>query len=269
MNRSRVIRAVLLAFCLSATASGSPEQVVVGQDGKDVVYLPTPTELVKQMLDMAAVTPQDYVIDLGSGDGRIVIAAAKRGARALGIEYDTALVELSKQNALAEKVSDRASFIQADLFATDFSQATVVTMFLLSDMMDKLRPRLFAMKAGTRIVSNSFLMDDWPPDQTVKLPGCTTWCTAHLWIVPARVDGTWDLPQGVLTLKQTYQDLSGTLTTLAAGGTPVPLFFGRMRADEIAFTAAGAEYKGRLIGNSLNGTVTVNGTTSGWKATKR
>jgi SAM-dependent methyltransferase len=266
MNGSAVIRAAILGICLWGGATGVVAQVVVGQDGKDVVYLPTPPDLVKQMLDMAAVTPQDYVIDLGSGDGRIVIAAAKRGARALGIEYDVPLVELSRQNALREMVGDRATFLQADLFETDFSEATVLTMFLLSDMMDKLRPRLFDMKPGTRLVSNSFLMDDWPPDETVKLPGCTTWCTAHLWVVPAKVAGTWELPQGVLTLAQKYQDLSGTLTS---DGQPVPLFYGQVRGNEITFTAAGAKYTGRLIGTRMNGTVEVNDTTSSWTATRK
>ena len=120
---------------LSAMAADASAQVVVGQDGKDVVYLPTPPELVSKMLDMAGVTPQDYVIDLGSGDGRIVIAAAKRGARALGIEYDGPLVDLSKRMADSEHVGDKARFVQADLFESDFSEATVLTMFLLSDMM--------------------------------------------------------------------------------------------------------------------------------------
>src|ERR1700730_13960009 len=124
------------------------------------------------MLDMAGVTPQDYVIDLGSGDGRIVIAAAKRGARALGIEYDGPLVELSRRTAESERVNDRATFVQADLFESDFSDATVVTMFLLSDMMLKLRPKIVDMKPGTRVVSNSFEMDGWAPDDSARIPDC-------------------------------------------------------------------------------------------------
>jgi 16S rRNA A1518/A1519 N6-dimethyltransferase RsmA/KsgA/DIM1 with predicted DNA glycosylase/AP lyase activity len=144
MTRPRVVRGLLAVF-LSVMSADVSAQVVVGQDGKDVVYLPTPPELVSKMLDMAGVTPQDYVIDLGSGDGRIVIAAAKRGARALGIEYDGPLVDLSKRMADSEHVGDKARFVQADLFESDFSQATVVTMFLLSDMMLKLRPKIVAM----------------------------------------------------------------------------------------------------------------------------
>src|SRR5712672_2002150 len=139
MTRRRVVRGLLIGL-LSMMAADASAQVVVGQDGKDVVYLPTPPELVTTMLDLAAVTPQDYVIDLGSGDGRIVIAAARRGARALGIEYDGPLVELSRRLAASDGVTDKATFVQADLFDSDFSQATVLTTFLLADIMVKLRP---------------------------------------------------------------------------------------------------------------------------------
>ena len=240
-------------------------QVVVGQDGKDAVYLPTPPELVNKMLDMAGVTSQDYVIDLGSGDGRIVIAAAKRGARALGIEYDGPLVELSRRTADSERVSDLARFVQADLFESDFSQATILTMFLLSDMMLKLQPKIFDMRPGTRVVSNSFYMDGWPPDETAKLGDCKTWCTAHLWIVPAKVEGTWRLPQGELTLKQDFQDLSGTL---ASAGQSVPVLFGGVRGEQITFTAGGAQYSGRITGSTMQGTVRGAGGDENWSATK-
>jgi hypothetical protein len=214
---------------------------------------------------MAGVTPDDYVIDLGSGDGRIVIAAAKRGARALGIEYDGPLVELSKRTAASEHISDKATFVQADLFESDFSQATVLTMFLLSDLMVKLRAAVLNMKPGTRVVTNSFGMAEWAADETVTLDRCNTWCTAHLWIVPARVEGTWRLPQGELTLKQTFQDLSGTL---ASAGASVPVLFGRMRGDQIMFTAAGAEYVGRISNGTMQGAVTRDGRTERWEGTK-
>jgi SAM-dependent methyltransferase len=247
-------------------AAPSSAQVIVGQDGKDVVYLPTPPELVNKMLDIAGVTLEDYVIDLGSGDGRIVIAAAKRGARALGIEYDGPLVDLSKRTAASEGVSDKATFLQADLFESDFSQATVLTMFLLSDIMVKLRPAILEMTPGTRVVANSFGMEDWAPDETATLDRCTTWCTAHLWIVPARVEGTWRLPQGELTLKQTFQDLSGTL---ASAGQSVPVLFGRVRGEQIMFTAGGADYAGRIANGAMEGSVTRDGRTERWNATKR
>lgn len=262
MNRLQfVCGALLLSLVIPADTVGA--QVVVGQDGKDVVYLPTPQELVEKMLDMAAVTPKDLVVDLGSGDGRIVIAAARRGAKALGIEYDGPLVDLSRQTALREGVGDRATFVQADLFTTDFSEATVVTMFLLSDMMLKLRPQIAAMKPGTRVVSNSFEMDGWAPDDTVRIPSCNTWCTAHLWIVPAKVEGTWRLPQGELTLKQTFQDLSGTLT---AAGQTVPVLFGLMRGEEIRFAAGDVQFSGRVTGSVMEGTATRDGASSNWNA---
>ncbi|HEY6363456.1 MAG TPA: class I SAM-dependent methyltransferase, partial [Candidatus Binatia bacterium] len=164
----------------------------VGQEGKDVIWVPTPQELVDKMLDMAKVTPKDYVIDLGSGDGRTVITAAKRGARALGIEYNPDMVELSKHNAAKEGVSDRANFVKADLFESDFSEATVITMFLLPGINIRLRPKILDLKPGTRIVSNSFTMGEWAADEegTVK-NGCASYCTALLWIVPAKVEGTW------------------------------------------------------------------------------
>ena len=171
-------------------------QPQVGQEGKDVVWVPTPQALVDKMLDMAHVTAKDYVIDLGSGDGRTVITAAKRGGRALGIEYNPDMVELSKRNAAKEGMSDKASFAKADLFESDFSQATVITMFLLPDINLKLRPRILNLKPGTRIVSNTFDMGEWSADETANVhEGCTNWCTAYLWIVPAKVDGTWQLPQ--------------------------------------------------------------------------
>jgi SAM-dependent methyltransferase len=221
----------------------------VGQEGKDVVWVPTPQALVDKMLDMAKVTPSDYVIDLGSGDGRTVITAAKRGVRALGIEYNPDMVELSKENAAKERVSDRASFMKADLFQTDFSKATVITMFLLPDINLKLRPKILDLKPGTRIVSNTFTMGDWEADETATVDkDCNgSWCTALLWIVPAKVAGTHKLPEGELTLKQSFQKLSGTLST---NGRTVPVE-GKVRGEEIAFTAGGREYRGKADGKRL------------------
>src|SRR5687767_2814064 len=141
----------------------------VGQEGKDVVWVPTPQVVVDKMLDMAKVTPRDFVMDLGSGDGRTVITAAKRGARALGIEYNPDMVELSKRNAEKEGVAGQASFVKADLFETDFSKATVITMFLLPEINLKLRPKILRLKPGTRIVSNTFTMGEWLADETADL----------------------------------------------------------------------------------------------------
>jgi len=222
-----------------------------GQEGKDVVWVPTPQVLVDKMLDMAQVTPADFVMDLGSGDGRTVITAAKRGARAVGIEYNPDMVELSKRNAAAEGVSAKATFMKADLFETDFSRATVITMFLLPSINVTLRPKILALKPGTRVVSNSFTMDEWNPDQTVRLEekdGCSTsWCTAHLWIVPARVEGSYKLPQGELVLKQNFQMLHGTLT---ADGKTVPIE-GRVLGEEVGITVGNKKYVGKMNGKSL------------------
>ena len=256
MFQVKFVRFLLIALCLpllgpplhaQTTKEFHPE---VGQEGKDVIWVPTPQALVDKMLDMAKVTPKDYVIDLGSGDGRTVITAAKRGAKALGIEYNPDMVELSKRNAAKEGVSDKASFMKADLFETDFSQAQVITMFLLSSINMKLRPKILDLKPGTRIVSNTFDMGEWKPDETATLPGCSSWCTAHLWIVPAKVDGTWSLPQGELLLKQTFQTISGTLKT----GNSVTSVNGKLNGDQISFTAGSTAYTGRVNGSTMEGT---------------
>ena len=222
-----------------------------GQEGKDVVWVPTPQTVVDRMLDMAKVTKDDFVMDLGSGDGRTVITAAKRGARAMGVEYNPDMVELSKRNAAKEGVAARATFVKADLFETDFSQATVITMFLLPDINLKLRPKILELKPGTRIASNSFNMGDWTADERVTLTteqGCnTSWCTALFWIVPAKVAGTHKLPRGELVLKQEFQMLTGTLTT--EGRTYA--LEGRVRGEDVTFRAGGKDYRGRMNGKTL------------------
>ena len=275
MNLSRFGRSLLLAVCLFwiaggglalAQGAGQEYQPEVGQEGKDVVWVPTPQGLVERMLEVAKVTSRDYVIDLGSGDGRTVIAAAKRGARALGIEYNPDMVALSRRNAAREGVSDRAQFVQADLYESDFSQATVITMFLLSSINLKLRPKILDLRPGTRIVSNTFDMGEWKPDQEATVGGdCTDWCTALLWIVPAKVEGTWQLPQGELTLKQEFQMVSGTLRT---GDASAPVTSGRLRGDQISFTAAGAQYTGRVSGGTIEGTVRSGSNSGKWVATR-
>jgi precorrin-6B methylase 2 len=252
------------AFAQAQQAT-KPFEPTVGQQGKDVVWVPTSQALVDKMLDIAKVTPADFVIDLGSGDGRTVITAAKRGARAMGVEYNPDMVELSKRNAVKEGVTERATFVKADLFETDFSKATVVTMFLLPDINLKLRPKILDLKPGTRIVSNTFTMEEWQADETATVTdGCSSWCTALLWIVPAKVEGSWRLQQGQLTLKQAFQTVTGTLTT---GGKDVPITNGRLHGDEISFTAGGTSYRGRVNGSSIQGTLS--GTASGsWSATR-
>lgn len=271
MTRSRSLRQVVFVLgCLLAGAAASaqtqqPFQPEVGQPGKDVVWVPTCQPLVEQMLDLAQVTPQDFVVDLGSGDGRTVITAAKRGARALGVEYNPNMVRLSQDNAAKAGVTGKATFVQADLFETDFSQATVVTLFLLPSINMKLRPKILDMKPGTRIVANTFTMEDWEPDQTVTIDhqDCTSWRTALLWIVPAKVEGTWTTPQGALTLHQTFQTVSGTLGTDNA-----PVADARLRGDRLVFTAGGVRYAGQVNGATITGTATASGTERPWTATR-
>ena len=218
------------------------------QEGKDVVWVPTPQVVVDKMLDLAKVTQADFVMDLGSGDGRTVITAARRGARALGIEYNPDLVALSKRNAAKNGVADRAEFVKADLFETDFSKATVITMFLLPDINLKLRPKILGLAPGTRIVSNTFTMGDWLADDSVDLsPGgrCeVSWCTALLWLVPAQAAGSHDTPHGRLVLTQAFQKLTGTLDSQNITN-------GKVTGTEVAFTAGGREYRGRMNGRNL------------------
>ena len=231
------------------SAPGIGYQPLVGQEGKDVVWIPTPQALVDRMLDMAKVTPNDILVDLGSGDGRTVITAAKRGVSALGIEFNPDLVALSQAAAKAEGVGDTARFVQGDIFEVDFTNATVVTMFLLQPLNERLRPQLLKMKPGTRLVSNTFDMGDWASDDSIQAGvGCSSWCRAYLWIVPANVEGTWRLPQGQLTLTQTYQMLTGTLTV---GGKQTPISEGRMIGEAISFVVGGQSITGRVSGNTI------------------
>jgi precorrin-6B methylase 2 len=256
---NRVVAGVITVALFSATASAQttgqkpPYEPQVGQAGKDVVWVPTPQVLVDKMLDMAKVTPQDLVIDLGSGDGRTVITAAKRGATAIGVEYNPDMVALSQFNAKEAGVSNKATIVRGDIFEYDFSKANVLTMFLLPSINMKLRPKILDMRPGTRIVTNSFTMEDWEADQSETVTDdCTSWCTAHLWIVPAKVQGTWDIPgRGTLTLNQTFQMLSGTLGSGQVSN-------GKLHGDEITFTAGGATYTGKVSGNTM--TLTANGT---------
>jgi hypothetical protein len=253
-----------VAVCALAQAPSAEFTPEVGQAGKDVVWVPSPQELVDKMLDMAKVTSKDYLMDLGSGDGRTVITAAKRGVRALGVEFNPDMVALSKRNATKAGVSDKARFVEADIFKSDLSQATVITLFLLTDLNLKLRPTILTLKPGTRIVSNTFRMGDWEPDQTVEL-GCDTYCTAYLWIVPAHVEGRWKTAQGELALKQEFQKVSGTLNS---GNVAVPISRGNLSGDQIRFMAAGAEYRGRVNANTIEGTVKSAGKSADWKATR-
>lgn len=257
------IAALSLCITLPHFATAQQFEPYVGQQGKDVIWVPTDENLVEAMLNVAGVTRRDYVMDLGSGDGRIVIAAAKRGARAVGFEFNPDMVELSRRTAEKEGVSDRASFVNADLFASDFSQATVITMYLLPQLNLKLRPIILDLKPGTRIVSHAFDMGDWSADQTVQQEGRT----AYLWIVPAKVQGIWtweeDSGSAALNLTQTYQNLNGFLKV---NGKELKIQDAKLEGDQISFRADDREYAGRVNGKSIEGTVKRNGTQQQWQA---
>lgn len=269
---------VALAIAVPAAAQkGKEYEPHVGQAGKDVIWVPTPDEVVERMLRMAQVTPNDYVVDLGAGDGKIAIAAAKNfGARSMGIEYNPEMARHAQRNAERAGVAGRARIVQGDIFVSDFTQATVVTMYLLPALNLKLRPQILAMRPGTRVVSHSFSMDDWEPDETSSLDGRR----AYFWVVPANVAGAWTLElQGggvaekfELTLEQRFQKLEGT-----AGLGPVlaGLREPRLRGFVIGFAYvdnAGVrrELSGRVSGARMEGSFRAdNGTEGRWSATRK
>ena len=266
----RSVAALALAGLVSTGAlaqQAAPFEPTVGQSGKDVVWVPSPQALVDRMLDMAKVTPADYLIDLGSGDGRTVITAAKRGISALGIEYNPDRVALSKFNAEKEGVAGKAEFMKADIFESDFSKATVITMFLLPDINRRLRPKILDMKPGTRIVSNTFDMGDWEPDQTIDAGGdCRSYCRALFWVVPAKVDGAWKTPQGELKIDQKYQRFVGSLA--GSGNVVATITDGKLAGNEISFTAGNVQYKGKVAGNTIEGVAKTSSGETPWKATR-
>jgi len=275
MQSMAISRRLLPVLCLSLFAACACAQTQpakkdkgyepsVGQEGKDVVWVPTSQALVNRMLDMAKLTANDIHYDLGSGDGRTVITAAKRGARAFGVEFNPDMVALSKRNAQKEGLGEKVQFVQGDIFETDFSKATVITLFLLPELNVKLRPKILEMKPGTRVVSNSFTMGDWQADRTQNVSekeGCTAYCTAYLWIVPAKVEGKWKTPDGELTLKQTYQNVTGTL-----GKGEVSK--GVVRADQVKFTAGGSQYSAKVNGDTMTGTIKSGGSSKEFTATR-
>jgi SAM-dependent methyltransferase len=250
----------------------------IGQSGKDVIWVPTSDELVDKMLEIAKVSPDDFVIDLGSGDGRTVIAAAKLGAQALGIEYNPDMVELSKKNAEKAGVAEKSKFIKADLFEYDFSKATVITMFLLPEINLKLRPILLELEPGTRIVSNTFTMGEWEPDNKVTIDpyggndydemyedNWNSWTTALLWIVPAKVEGIWKLGKGEITIHQEFQMIQGTYRS---GNNISEIIDGKLNGNMISFTIDGDKYSGHINGNrTITGTKNIDSNPKDWVAT--
>ena len=253
-----VVAVALSLVAVSASAQAvaetqKPFEPVSGQAGKDVVWVPTPQATVDKMLELTKVTPQDVVMDLGSGNGITVITAAKRGATAIGVEFNPEMVALARRLATEAGVSGKATFVEGDLFEVDLTRATVITLFLLPDINERLRPKLLDLKPGTRIASNSFDMGDWQPDVKATSEGCQSWCTVLSWVVPAKVEGAWTLGQDTLSLTQQYQMISGTL-----GKTPITA--GSLNGDAISFTAGSRVYTGRVSGDRMTG--------DGWSAAK-
>ena len=267
--------ALLLACTLPAAAQQKDKEYEpqVGQAGKDVIWVPTPDEVVQRMLRMAQVTANDYVVDLGAGDGKIAIAAAKTmGARSLGIEYNPDMAKHAQRNAEKAGVTGKAKIVQGDIFASDFTTATVITMYLLPALNMKLRPQILAMKPGTRVVSHSFNMEDWEPDETSNMDGRR----AYLWIVPANVMGSWQVEMGGeradLTLEQKFQKLDGhvQLGTIQAG-----LRDARLRGFLISFayvdnTGMRRDFTGRVTGTKMEGSFRSDtGAEGRWTASKK
>jgi hypothetical protein len=271
------LAALLVAVPVAAQQKGPAFEPQVGQAGKDVIWVPTPDDVVDRMLRMAQVTANDYVVDLGAGDGKIAIAAAKKfGARALGIEYDADMARHAQGNVERAGVAGRARIVQGDIFVSDFSQATVVTMYLLPALNLKLRPQILGMRPGTRVVSHSFSMDDWDADEESSLDGRR----AYFWVVPAYVAGTWllELAGGgttgrhEMTLEQRYQKIEGSI---ALGPLLGGLREARLRGFQIAFAYvdnAGVrrEFNGRVSGARMEGSFRAdNGTEGRWSAAKK
>lgn len=276
LHRRRLVFALAFAPAF-AMAQGAKEgfKPKVGQSGKDVIWVPTPDHSVERMLQMAQVGPKDFVVDLGSGDGRTVIAAAKKfRARSLGIEFNPDMVALSRRNAETNGVADAAKFVQGDIFASDFSGATVVTMYLLDDLNLRLRPKLLDMKPGTRIASHEFNMGDWEPDDTSHIDGSTT----YFWVVPARVDGDWKLgvdigadEDTILKLSQKFQKVEGTLVSKSSqlGLRDVSLRGDQFKFSLVDYRGILREFSGRVRGGVISGSVKARGKPAGQFRAKR
>jgi SAM-dependent methyltransferase len=229
----------------------------LGQEGKDVIWMPTGNDLVNLMLKTAKVGPSDLVYDLGAGDGKIAIAAAKNfGARAVGIEFNPEMAALAQRNAKRAGVGDRVTIINGDIFKEDFSKATVVTLYLLPDLNLRLRPTILKMKPGTRVVSHAFTMGDWEPDQELDVGS-----RGFYWVVPANVAGEWSLNgiessnKATLSLTQHYQNIAGNITI---GNKSQPLLKAKLQGDRLSFSYIGRKntlhnISGKVTGNEFRG----------------
>lgn len=272
MSARIALRRAMALLCLAvlpiaalAQSADKPFTPMAGMPGKDVSWVPVSPVMMNKMMELAKVGPGDVVVDLGSGDGRMVLNAARHGAHGIGVELNADLVKFSRSQAEKEGFADRTRFVTQDLFAFDLNHASVITLFLSSVINMKLRPGILNLKPGTRIVGNTFTMGDWQHDDIVRVdskPGCNFNCEAYLWVVPARVAGTWQLRNGQLKLEQRFQMLTGTMS---AGGSSVPVE-GRIRGDQITITAPAVEFTGRIAGMEMGGTVKINGVPNGWHA---
>src|SRR5687768_15927614 len=235
----------------SQTQPPKPWQPSVGMAGKDVVWVPSSPQMVEKMLDVAKVTAADIVMDLGSGDGRMVIGAAKRGARAIGVEYTPEMVEHARKNARDAGVDGKATFVQGDMYEADISKATVMALFLLPDNLDRLKPKFLALKPGSRIVLNTYAITGWEPDEEYRVEGdCGSWCGVLLHYVPAPVAGTWRLGAGELRLTQNFQMVAGEYV---AGATTTSVQ-GRLKGAEITMKVGDIDYIGIVTGDRIQGT---------------
>ncbi len=275
MTRALAVLASVV-FLFSSSAYSQKFEPQVGQAGKDVIWVPSPDDVVERMLTMAQVTPSDFVVDLGAGDGKIAIAAAKKGARAEGIEYNPDMVKHANGNAQAAGVAGsgqgKALIRHGDIFASDFSKATVVTMYLLPGLNMKLRPQLLSMRPGTRVTSHSFSMEDWEADEISTLDGRR----AYFWVVPANVQGSWNLEAGgqrqEISLEQVFQKINGTVTL---GATQAGLREARLRGANISFAYVDAsgvrrDFSGTVNGSRMEGTFRDEKNGQGrWTATKK
>ena len=274
--RARIIGVILMLTIAAVPASAQtqtqekPFVPVSGQAGKDVVWVPSPPDMVNKMLEVAKVTPADYVIDLGSGDGRNVIAAAKLGANALGVEYNPDMVKLSQRLAKEAGVEAKAKFVEGDMYEADISKATVMALFLLPVNLNKLVPKFLDLKPGSRIVLNTFGIDGWEPDYRTSLPQgseCESWCDILLLIVPAKVAGTWSLSNGGrLELTQEYQTVQGSVTI---NGQKYTVEKGRLNGEDLTFVANNQVFSGKVKGARIEGAITATNGPTSWSATKQ
>jgi len=253
-----LVHAMWLTLCLGfvqgcTTLPAETYTPRLGQVGKDVMWLPTRDELVTRLLKAAEVTPADEVVDLGAGDGKIPIAAALQfGARAWGIEYNKNLTALAQRNAQRAGVADRVHFVNGDIYTEDFSSATVVMMYLLEEINAQLRPTILAMRPGTRILSNTFSMGDWEPDQVIR----ANTSTGYFWTVPAAVNGAWSITgldsrgPAILRLAQRYQRIGGSL---AVGSEVQTLLGARLQGTDLYFSFVNTEGELKAVSAKVEG----------------